>query len=216
MAVHPRERGEHLETLAMLAAYCGSSPRARGTRCGRCGRRGCRRFIPASAGNTRAVKRAVGSGGGSSPRARGTRRIRELAHVALRFIPASAGNTNGKQASENKKAVHPRERGEHLIILGVGVLPYGSSPRARGTPKAFDASSFVPRFIPASAGNTSPTSDLQVGKAVHPRERGEHRPYASNRRIACGSSPRARGTQCTVMSHVEKPRFIPASAGNTL
>ncbi|QDD92381.1 Hypothetical protein HVIM_03194 (plasmid) [Roseomonas mucosa] len=69
-AVHPRARGEHMATRRTPAVARGSSPRSRGTpgpgHC--CG--GCRRFIPALAGNTSA-SRAAWSSRSVHPRARG-------------------------------------------------------------------------------------------------------------------------------------------------
>ena len=51
--VHPRERGEHLADAEAGHLQAGSSPRARGTRLTSVRRPPSRRFIPASAGNTR-------------------------------------------------------------------------------------------------------------------------------------------------------------------
>ena len=50
--VHPRVRGEHNCARNCVTASLGSSPRARGTRCGGTHSNGERRFIPACAGNT--------------------------------------------------------------------------------------------------------------------------------------------------------------------
>mgnify|MGYP003565352107 FL=1 len=117
----------------MMSAYVGSSPRARGTLLGVVLGLGGRRFIPASAGNTSQsldvfVHLAVHprergehlspawrptAPDGSSPRARGTHGSHPRPHGSVRFIPASAGNTEGWVMPKLKKAVHPRERGEH-------------------------------------------------------------------------------------------------------
>ena len=112
-AVHPRERGEHKYPRESNQFAGGSSPRARGTPCGRRRRCWCGRFIPASAGNTpdcyrvgpatavhprergEHVTRADGRLDqlGSSPRARGTPVTPRQMQGVGRFIPASAGNT---------------------------------------------------------------------------------------------------------------------------
>ncbi len=74
------------------------------------------------------------------------------------------------------------------------VVPFGSSPRARGTPDSERSTWIVPRFIPACAGNTR-----------------RKLPVATR----WGSSPRARGTQVAGLKIVPGNRFIPACAGNT-
>ncbi len=52
-AVHPRGRGEHATNKKPVSWSAGSSPRARGTPCGRPMSPDRDRFIPAGAGNTR-------------------------------------------------------------------------------------------------------------------------------------------------------------------
>ena len=90
--VHPRWRGEHLDTPLYVTPDGGSSPLARGTRYPEHGQQGDQRFIPAGAGNTYEYGRMRGhqsvhprwrgehlsigttdlQKGGSSPLARGT------------------------------------------------------------------------------------------------------------------------------------------------
>ena len=71
------------------------------------------------------------------------------------------------------------------------------------------------RFIPASAGNTAAAHRAGARVAVHPRERGEHKPTCEVCAGMAGSSPRARGTRDDGILDVGAGRFIPASAGNT-
>ena len=132
------------------------------------------RFIPAGAGNTtrsvptsrvapvhprwRGEHRRQAARGvvahGSSPLARGTLEgAVDACHVG-RFIPAGAGNTRLFTVTFCALPVHPRWRGEHMIITGLAALFGGSSPLARGTHLADSDLCFVPRFIPAGAGNT--------------------------------------------------------------
>ena len=192
----------------------GSSPRVRGTRREQQPRRRRPRFIPASAGNTSSscatkprhpvhprergehsrVIRTASSVSGSSPRARGTPGRASCPALSSRFIPASAGNTRRSRGRRAGRSVHPRERGEHSLRSAPVTGKPGSSPRARGTRSGCLTRWAPPRFIPASAGNTSNAFTCSSGVPVHPRERGEHVSWLSTSRVSSGSSPRARGT----------------------
>ena len=132
-AVHPRLRGEHSCAKPRSANASGSSPPARGT-LGRAGMlRERERFIPACAGNTRSICRALphqpvhprlrgehtsrgqprSEWRGSSPPARGTPVRRSSCQLLGRFIPACAGNTRPCRDAAPCRPVHPRLRGEH-------------------------------------------------------------------------------------------------------
>ncbi len=212
--VHPRERGEHCSSPPGAGPAGGSSPRARGTLDREDGAPWRRRFIPASAGNTRAnlsneVRQSVhprerGEHGaiaesrpvesGSSPRARGTLDQSLSQAFKDRFIPASAGNTIRGARIGGYVAVHPRERGEHDLAGCVSRMVSGSSPRARGTRLYVRPAALDRRFIPASAGNTAASPAKLQPVPVHPRERGEHGVGVATIWNPIGSSPRARGT----------------------
>ncbi len=152
---------------------------------------------------------------GSSPRARGTLRSWQGQIRTLRFIPASAGNTFHLAMLVAKASVHPRERGEHILVDAGELTNVGSSPRARGTPECPGLAHRHQRFIPASAGNTFGKKSANPGKSVHPRERGEHLDDTIDDATDAGSSPRARGTRPVGDLGRHWHRFIPASAGNT-
>jgi len=193
----------------------GSSPRARGTRALRQHHPLRIRFIPAGAGNTAVITfgppviavhprgrgehrvdpSAASGVNGSSPRARGTRDAVPRRNFRFRFIPAGAGNTTRSRCRRLRWPVHPRGRGEHLRWPSMSARFTGSSPRARGTLGRFRRLEPRGRFIPAGAGNTSPTPAASSSAAVHPRGRGEHHESQTHQR-----APR---------------RFIPAGAGNT-
>ena len=215
MSVHPRRRGEHNSRASGAWPANGSSPQARGTPAISSESLLSYRFIPAGAGNTqlrgsvsagvavhprRRGEHAAGGcgvqlGAGSSPQARGTP-TRFPAHcLHCRFIPAGAGNTNMVAPQVVDGAVHPRRRGEHMLLPNPGGQSYGSSPQARGT--LSDPLDHVPRhrFIPAGAGNTTEMNSSDLHVTVHPRRRGEHSVTYTDRVPAC--------------------RFIPAGAGNT-
>ena len=90
--VHPRVCGERASRLINRELTFGSSPRVRGTPCGRRSPCSTRRFIPACAGNALGDQRMTGTAIGSSPRVRGTRRVAHISVERGRFIPACAGN----------------------------------------------------------------------------------------------------------------------------
>ena len=153
--------------------------------------------------------------GGSSPRARGTRGRGSARFLPARFIPAGAGNTPPSTGADPATTVHPRGRGEHVMVARPALAMSGSSPRARGTQQTPLANRYPDRFIPAGAGNTCVIAVLPPQPPVHPRGRGEHSGLCLTASWASGSSPRARGTPVrkTHISHMS--RFIPAGAGNT-
>ena len=112
-------------------------------------------------------------------------------------------------------AVHPRVCGEHHYAERAALVFIGSSPRLRGTlpiPKPPKRSG---RFIPASAGNTLWMRLPASRPTVHPRVCGEHSTPGGSARPCTGSSPRLRGTRFIEPVNDHRPRFIPASAGNT-
>ena len=192
--VHPRGRGEHIDTTEQGNGNDGSSPRARGTRRSRHEHQLQQRFIPAGAGNTPADRDAgqphavhprgrgehLGSRDpqpklyGSSPRARGTLLLLSFLNIAARFIPAGAGNTACASPICADWTVHPRGRGEHASSAASATACIGSSPRARGTPCHSEEWLWLSRFIPAGAGNTVLRGRAGGCRAVHPRGRGEH------------------------------------------
>ena len=172
-AVHPRMRGERGLTPWTRRNTCGSSPHARGTLGFGQPHARRQRFIPACAGNAR---QQLGAGSlcsvhprmrgerqlhdfqilrdvGSSPHARGTRTLRHGLNGDVRFIPACAGNAEFAARHSDKRAVHPRMRGERRGCADRRPARAGSSPHARGT---LERSRYRPtdrRFIPACAGN---------------------------------------------------------------
>ena len=111
-------------------------------------------------------------------------------------------------------AVHPRARGEHLPEGVINTRSFGSSPRTRGTSCRHSLNCRQSRFIPAHAGNISPSISARSFLAVHPRARGEHSFFYARLIRQPGSSPRTRGTLGRVREDQGGSRFIPAHAGN--
>jgi len=134
-------------------------------------------------------------GFGSSPRARGILARRTKRLIAIRFIPACAGNTRSGRRRRCRTTVHPRVRGEYAQSRRACGIRFGSSPRARGILSPIFRIFRGDRFIPACAGNTTPTPRAYPAPPVHPRVRGEYRPRSVGRLAVDGSSPRARGIQ---------------------
>ena len=235
-AVHPRSRGEHLSIGTGATCAPGSSPLARGTLDAALRHRPGRRFIPARAGNTRQGGprfsastvhprsrgehwldlQALVDDCGSSPLARGTPAASIPSSRPHRFIPARAGNTSTAWRASGRPTVHPRSRGEHTLRTQVSSSGAGSSPLARGTPRAEILVGICRRFIPARAGNTGTPCARRARGAVHPRSRGEHLGAQDFAALSSGSSPLARGTPRRGSACPAPQRFIPARAGNTL
>ena len=113
------------------------------------------RFIPAYAGNSMCClanrlsqsvhprlrgelitsQTNINTRAGSSPLTRGTPSKPKKRGHSNRFIPAYAGNSDSVSPQSNLSAVHPRLRGE-LVLMRKPALPeLGSSPLTRGTLK---------------------------------------------------------------------------------
>ena len=194
MAVHPRARGEHFDSIRDNRCPIGSSPRTRGTYFWPSTSTPQQRFIPAHAGNItggdkkppsppvhpRARGEHLGPAHafvldvGSSPRTRGTSPRTRGTCQETRFIPAHAGNIRSHYAVTVSTAVHPRARGEHKGKGKCALSKPGSSPRTRGTFRVAEDFPSRPRFIPAHAGNIAAYGRPAAWIAVHPRARGEH------------------------------------------
>ena len=112
-------------------------------------------------------------------------------------------------------AVHPRARGEQLVVVVVVVVVHGSSPRTRGTALDRPARLASSRFIPAHAGNRKSSRPARPANPVHPRARGEQSAMIIAADKFAGSSPRTRGTVFEPTGDEVIKRFIPAHAGNS-
>ena len=214
-SVHPRRRGERCACAHIGGCISGSSPQARGTPGGGCEGTNRYRFIPAGAGNAatassisrssavhprRRGERGRSSSaewlrGGSSPQARGTPTLGVAPPKSRRFIPAGAGNARYDRAATGGTPVHPRRRGERLLLVSGSPRAIGSSPQARGTLSKQARGYMCRRFIPAGAGNASAVRSRGDDRPVHPRRRGERATSSAFNVGLAGSSPQARGTQ---------------------
>ena len=214
-SVHPRAGGEHLSPTVTEWHVNGSSPRGRGTPGTPFSPAYPSSVHPRAGGEHLKALARSRPRAGSSPRGRGTRAAPDRAAAGGRFIPARAGNTQHQVAPVGGRQVHPRAGGEHIAGAGSSVTFTGSSPRGRGTLQRIRAHLRVHRFIPARAGNTSPSIRPARSSTVHPRAGGEHRRRPAWYRPSRGSSPRGRGTLEGAREIPPPRRFIPARAGNT-
>ena len=152
-SVHPRIRGERPPGSCAAGYGGGSSPHTRGTHGQDAGQYEFERFIPAYAGNAKlagststggtvhprirgervALSLAVTCATGSSPHTRGTQEVSALPSGMKRFIPAYAGNASTGVVAALKNSVHPRIRGERVLLPLHTEPEHGSSPHTRGT-----------------------------------------------------------------------------------
>ena len=234
-SAHPRSRGEHFSDEFERMRQKGSSPLARGTLQSFAHVRNLAGLIPAHAGNTGRLQKAVASRWahprsrgehfaaftattqppGSSPLARGTRLDDIVIFECGGLIPARAGNTPSRGGEYPTSWAHPRSRREHSKVPMVSPTLLGSSPLARGTRVIPESIGLVVGLIPARAGNTESLSSFSTRWGAHPRSRGEHGWYALRYRALRGSSPLARGTQTRATLSKARAGLIPARAGNT-
>lgn len=152
---------------------------------------------------------------GLSPLERGTPARVIPPGANARFIPAGAGNTTLSIGRITPIAVYPRWRGELGGWFPVIRESYGLSPLARGTLTNWITTGKSCRFIPAGAGNSSPSLFAPFQRPVYPRWRGELSDIWLDARGIYGLSPLARGTLIAGGSFDCLTRFIPASAGNS-
>ena len=171
---HPRSRGVYSSGCLASQRRAGSSPLARGLH----GRTWLTvpegRIIPARAGFTRVVQQDTSVGRdhprsrgvyvpitlmaiflfGSSPLARGLPGRLLMIHHGWGIIPARAGFKSTSPPIRPGSTDHPRSRGVYFSHLRPYSSNEGSSPLARGLPKACISITFQPRIIPARAGFT--------------------------------------------------------------
>ena len=190
--VHPRECGGNTRMSNGTARRRGPSPRVRGKHLSRGGAGLAFGSIPASAGETSSTRltrylsgvhpRECGGNTpanpqtdpptGPSPRVRGKRLPVVRRPDQSGSIPASAGETAAATAAGMRKRVHPRECGGNVPSWVFCAMPPGPSPRVRGKLPISISMSRILGSIPASAGETTPSSPGWPKAPVHPRECG--------------------------------------------
>ena len=232
---HPRSRGENATPACWSTRGGGSSPLTRGKLRHDHPTTDRTRLIPAHAGKTATLARALscfwahprsrgenqrggaqcGSWEGSSPLTRGKPTVSRSAVGSAGLIPAHAGKTPTWSASSTWTRAHPRSRGENDARYIPLIHERGSSPLTRGKPSRSRSSVFSVRLIPAHAGKTGEGVEAGGGVGAHPRSRGENSGGCDPPQLPRGSSPLTRGKRRSDDHRLPERRLIPAHAGKT-
>ena len=154
-------------------------------------------------------------GGGSSPLARGLPEVLvDLVH-GPGIIPARAGFTNRHSRCRTHAQDHPCSRGVYASVACASAFAAGSSPLARGLPRAGRRCRSTSGIIPARAGFTKAFERRGPVASDHPRSRGVYTEYVVGDTWREGSSPLARGLRRHPDRRRRRPGIIPARAGFT-
>ena len=134
-----------------------------------------------------------------------------MSRLCIRHIPARC--CLGPTSLTGQFIVHG---GASLLVL-LAVLPEVrfETPRMRGTLTVYGQVHAALRAIPAHAGNTLAAGSWKMIATGHPRACGEHSDCSRSIWFWNGPSPRMRGTLRKAARFRQRPRAIPAHAGNT-
>ena len=152
---------------------------------------------------------------GSSPLARGLPRLTSQLRLSAGIIPARAGFTTARPPPTRPTPDHPRSRGVYHQAVSRSRARTGSSPLARGLPRAVGPAEGVAGIIPARAGFTRSEVTPALDFGDHPRSRGVYSPTVGIATKSPGSSPLARGLRAGSFQGVGGGGIIPARAGFT-
>ena len=152
---------------------------------------------------------------GSSPLARGLPRLTSQLRLSAGIIPARAGFTTARPPPTRPTPDHPRSRGVYHQAVSRSRARTGSSPLARGLPRAVGPAEGVAGIIPARAGFTRSEVTPALDFGDHPRSRGVYSPTVGIATKSPGSSPLARGLPRAARVASPHSRIIPARAGFT-
>ena len=158
--VYPRVGGGNPAYPQNMGYIDGLSPRGRGKLFHWASKALYLRSIPAWAGETQPVVPGAVTELGLSPRGRGKRPVAADVPQAVGSIPAWAGETRQDVRPGAGGGVYPRVGGGNCSPLSGGERRMGLSPRGRGKLFYHCQYIFLPRSIPAWAGETSPPAAL--------------------------------------------------------
>ena len=207
--------GGTLNTILIIAAQLGLSPRVRGNlvqrtavpHCGRSipacagepgtysGSRSCVRVYPRVCGGTHLRQRPVANVPGLSPRVRGNRVGQVVDSVSARSIPACAGEPLGHDADMLVSQVYPRVCGGTMCRQDGVKQVTGLSPRVRGNLVRAINGGNAQGSIPACAGEPLNARALLDRIGVYPRVCGGTARTSALGGSGPGLSPRVRGNR---------------------
>ena len=170
---------------------------------------------PRSRGVYASVACASAFAAGSSPLARGLQDQEPDRRKRRRIIPARAGFTSMPTRRRPAARDHPRSRGVYGLHAHISHAEIGSSPLARGLPRAGRRCRSTSGIIPARAGFTKAFERRGPVASDHPRSRGVYTEYVVGDTWREGSSPLARGLRRHPDRRRRRPGIIPARAGFT-
>ena len=153
---------------------------------------------------------------GSPPHARGRLVKPRGLPTCIRITPACAGKTKRSSRPCQRRADHPRMRGEDSRTAATSSSHIGSPPHARGRRPLRRRCPLPSRITPACAGKTTPADLSPAPWTDHPRMRGEDSRGHVSQKTVGGSPPHARGRLRFESSWGKLDRITPACAGKTL
>ena len=171
------------------------------------------KVYPRPRGGTGSSSATAGCPPGLSPPTRGNPRSWQASSAVGRSIPAHAGEPPLALDYESGIAVYPRPRGGTRANPPAETSAIGLSPPTRGNrPKRLEIA-LPSRSIPAHAGEPTAGTAGWTKAKVYPRPRGGTKRRGRLKRRRRGLSPPTRGNPRQLRHQSERPRSIPAHAG---
>ena len=234
--VYPRVCGGTTRIRKQITHHRGLSPRVRGNHTPVRGFSRPHRSIPACAGEPcresppppygRVYPRVCGGTrrpgidgaglGGLSPRVRGNLNQSSVRRIIQGSIPACAGEPSVPLSPTHPPLVYPRVCGGTAGAVYAEHNGQGLSPRVRGNRGGGRAGLVGKGSIPACAGEPLPYRPQEANYEVYPRVCGGTVCLPTIAIELRGLSPRVRGNLVDVGGLVQRPRSIPACAGEPL
>ena len=171
------------------------------------------RVYPRVCGGALGASASPESSTGLSPRVRGSPRRWQRHHRLRGSIPACAGEPLAGADTSEPYRVYPRVCGGAAAAPSGGSTLAGLSPRVRGSPGRIPVRDFLPRSIPACAGEPQAARWVEAAAQVYPRVCGGAQRVPHLAVAVAGLSPRVRGSPGDEPAAVMLDGSIPACAG---